>query len=211
MELNDAASRARELDPLILARINDKRSKGQLPDLREKFDSILSKHGAKVIANAAVLTTTGATNLFELVGASKLARANILSRLVSTHLGEAWEEMAALSHLAISPEVVFGERILGVDVVFLEDSVLRHTQIKTQKNTLTGSQKDRSVAELLLHPRPLFAAAFDVANWTFPPQSRSGIERVAGKGFWSKLDIDYQQVMSAAQDCILRLEAKLLA
>jgi hypothetical protein len=211
IELRDARSTARELDPKILERIHQKMQAGPLSDLRSRFDSILEKHSAAILAGAAQPTPEDAGNLFELVGAMKLVRANSVSRLVSTHLGSAWEEMAALSHLAVSPEIDFGIRLKGVDIVFLENGFLRHTQIKTQRNTLTGSQKSRSISELLLHPRPLFAAAFDVANWTFPPKASSGVERVAGSGFWSKLGIDYAVVVAAARKCFLDLEKELFA
>lgn len=178
-ELKDARNVARELDPKILARIKEKQKAGPLPDIRKKFDVILARYEKTILEGAAEPSAEDAVNLFQLVGAMKLVRANTVSRLVSTHLGSAWEEMAALSHLAVSPEVDFGVRLKGVDIVFLEGGFLRHTQIKTQKNTLTGSQKGRSISELELHPRPLFAAAFDVANWTFPPKSSCGIDRIS--------------------------------
>lgn len=210
-ELNDARNVARELDAKILARIQEKQKAGPIPDIRKKFDVILARYEKTILEGAAEPSTEDAVNLFQLVGAMKLVRANTVSRLVSTHLGSAWEEMAALSHLAISPEVDFGVRLKGVDIVFLEDGFLRHTQIKTQKNTLTGSQKGRSISELELHPRPLFAAAFDVANWTFPPKSSCGIDRIAGDEFWSKLAIKYSDVVGAARDCFINLEKILFA
>ena len=207
--LNDARNVARELDSKILARIKVKQKAGLLPDIRKRFDEILARHTKVILVGASKPSTKHAKNLFELVGAMKLVRANIVSRLVSTHLGSAWEEMAALSHLAVSPEADFGIRLKGVDVVFLENGFLRHTQIKTQKNTLTGSQGGRSTSELELHPRPVFAAAFDVASWTFTPKQNSPIERLAGDEFWSKLGIKYTDVVGAARDCFLGLEKSL--
>ncbi|MBI5775584.1 MAG: hypothetical protein HZA89_17840 [Verrucomicrobia bacterium] len=172
-ELKDARNIARELDPKILARIKEKQAAGPLPDIRKRFDAILARYAKTILASAAEPSGENAANLFELVGAMKLVKANKASRLVSTHLGSAWEEMAGLSHLAVSPEADFGVRLKGVDIVFLESGFLRHTQIKTQKNTLTGSQAGRSTSELELHPRPVFAAAFDVAAWTFTPKENS--------------------------------------
>jgi hypothetical protein len=208
-ELRDAKASARELDPQVLSKINEKLEVGPLTDLRGRFDAILEKYSKMILAGIADTSSENAANLFELVGAFHLVRANSMSRVVSTHLGAAWEEMAALSHLAISPEADFHIRLKGVDIVFLENGYLRHTQIKTQRNTLTGSQKGRSISELRLHPRPLFAAAFDVAAWTFPPKTKSGIERVAGAAFWSKLGIEYSDVVGAARDCFLGLEKEL--
>ena len=210
-ELNDARNVARELDPKIILRIKEKQEKGPLTDLRTRFDAILARYAKIILVGAAEPSAEDAANLFQLVGALRLVRANSISRLVSTHLGSAWEEMAALSHLAVSPEAEFGVRLKGVDIVFLEGGHLRHTQIKTQRNTLTGSQKGRSLSELRLHPRPLFAAAFDVAAWTFPPPSSCGIERVAGTPFWLKLGINYADVVGAARDCFLGLEQTLFS
>lgn len=210
-ELKDARNIARELDPKILARIIKKQAVGPLPDIRKHFDVILARYAKTILESAAEPSGKNAANLFELVGAVKLVKANKASRLVSTHLGSAWEEMAALSHLAVSPEADFGVRLKGVDIVFLEAGFLRHTQIKTQKNTLTGSQAGRSSSELELHPRPVFAAAFDVATWTFTPKQDSPIERIAGSLFWQKLGIEYADVVEAARDCFLGLEKKLFS
>lgn len=174
-----------------------------------RFDEILAQHSKSILEGVASPSTENAANLFELVGAEKLAIANKTSRLVSTHLGLAWEEMAALSHLAISPEADFQIRIEGIDIILLENGLLRHTQIKTQKNTLTGSQKGRSLEELKRHPYPLFAAAFNVAAWTFPPLTSSGVERVAGEAFWSKLEIRYDDVIDSARKCFSKLETAL--
>lgn len=62
-----------------------------------------------------------------------------------------------------------------------------------------------------MHPRPLFAAAFNVSTWTFPPYESSEVQRVAGEEFWSKLGIDYNEVIGAARDCFLALEENLFA
>jgi hypothetical protein len=205
-ELADARSLAREWDSRILEFLEKKQKSGPRKDLPYQFKLILEAHKQNILKGVAMPTDEVASNFFHLVGAVKLARANTVSRLVSTHLGKAWEEMAALSHVAVSPDIEFGVRLTGVDIIFLENNILRHTQIKTQKNTLTGSQKPRSLNELRLHPKPLFAVAFDVANWTF---SSKNIERAAGEAFWSKLSIRYEDVVGAARECLTSLEREL--
>jgi len=210
-KLQEAHDLARTHEGAVLERIRRKIKNDRRGNFSDECDKILSKYARRISEGCCSTDGSGATNLFELVGATKLIRANQLSRVVSTQLGAAWEEIATLSSFAVSPELELGIKITGIDLIFVEDGKLRHTQIKTQKNTLTGSQKDRSVSELLMHPHPLFAAAFDVANWTFPPFKSCGVQRVAGEAFWSKLNIDYRQVIAAAQRCVLSLETKLFA
>jgi hypothetical protein len=197
-----------ELDIKAIEKIQQKESLTR-SKLCKRFEEILNRHAQYIFEGVQESTGENAVNLFELVGATKLVKANRTSRLVSTHLGKAWEEMASLSHLALNPERDLDRRIEGIDIIFLEGQKLRHTQIKTQRNTLTGSQKGRSVTELKRHPYPLFAAAFDVASWTFPPRSSSKVERVAGAAFWDKLMIDYKDVVEAAQKCFAKLEDEL--
>lgn len=201
----------KDLDEKIKAALLEKSSLGPMKNLRERFNEILCLAESAILASANEPDgdEQNAKNLFDLFGARRLAGANKLSRLVSTHLGSAWEAMAAESHLAISPELKFGERIEGIDIVLLEGQVLRHTQIKTQKNTLTGSQKPRTLVELRRHSHPLFAAAFDVARWNFPSLKSCGVERIAGKAFWVKLGIDYDVVYSEAKACFDRLDHQL--
>jgi hypothetical protein len=177
--------------------------------LCQSFDEILERQAKYILQGVEESTGENAVNLFELVGATKLVKANRTSRLVSTHLGKAWEEMASLSHLALNPERDLNIRIEGIDIILLDGERLRHTQIKTQRNTLTGSQKGRSLTELRRHPYPLFAAAFDVANWTFPPRSSSRVDRIAGEPFWNKLAISYEDVVEAARKCFAKLEKEL--
>ncbi len=202
---------AHALDDQIRIALQERRELGPTPDLRERFELILTAAEAVILdaADEPDGDEENSKNLFDLVGARRLAGANKLSRLVSTHLGSAWEAMAAESHLALSTEREYGIRIQGVDIVILDGENLRHTQIKTQKNTLTGSQKDRSLEELRRHPHPLFAAAFDVANWTFPPFASCNVERIAGRAFWTKLGVDYDVVFSAARNCLTRLDQNL--
>tara|TARA_Y100001934_G_scaffold281252_1_gene390352 strand:+ start:783 stop:1439 length:657 start_codon:yes stop_codon:yes gene_type:complete len=212
----------RNLDQRIRREIDQKQQDDSLTAdvMRSRFDRILNRYEIiikdkieeEIEEEIAEAQRGKVKNLFQLAGSKSLGNANMYSRKVSTILGSAWEEMAALSHIAVSPEESFNIRIKGVDIVFLEGGLLRHTQIKTKKDTLTGSQTGRSIDELNRHPNPLFAAAFDLGKcWTFPPIQKCGIERLAGKAFWDKLNIDYSVVKKAATDCLLRLEKDLFA
>lgn len=148
-----------------------------------------------------------AKNIYQLIGADRLFIANEISRKVSTHLGFAWEKIAALSHLALSPDFELGEKIQGVDVVVLYQETLIYTQLKSQRNTLTGSQKGRSIEELRRFPHAWFAVAFPVGSWTFP--RIDDIPRFAGPDFWSKLNINYKTLLSVAKERLLEFENKM--
>ena len=120
-------------------------------------------------------------NLYELGGAS-------------TKLGLVWENIACLSPYAINPESEFGIKLEGVDAIILNGEELVFAQIKTQKNTLTGSQKGRAVQELSLHKRRLMVACFETsANWTFASPE---VPRIAGEQFWSLLGFSYSEIVN---------------
>lgn len=204
-ELQKAKEIAAHQNPRILDTLKEKaRNPPTEAALETAFGEILEKCKIRILQAASNTKAAQIVrNFYDLVEAPKLAEANRLSRLVSTHLGAAWEEMAALSHLAMRPE----ERILGVDIVLLEGERLRHTQIKTQKNTLTGSQVTRSREELELHDFPLFAAAFGVANWTF---NAPNIDRVTDGEFWDKkLGISHKLVRKVASQYVGEIEKAL--
>jgi hypothetical protein len=119
-------------------------------------------------------------NLYEMCGAAIFVESNSISRSLSTAMGDLWESIANISPYAVSPERDFGLKITGVDSIILENGKGSpiFVQIKTQRNTLTGSQASRSKRELELYQHRLFAAAFCTGgNWTF---SSPSIPRVYG-------------------------------
>ena len=89
-------------------------------------------------------------NVYQLSNAVGLSSANAITRTYSTKLGLLWEKIADLAPNVISPELDLGYKIPEVDVIVLnmEDDQLYYTQLKTQKNTLTGSQSKRTTDEL---------------------------------------------------------------
>lgn len=133
-------------------------------------------------------------NLYELGGAMRLAFGSNATRTISTKLGLVWENIACLSPYAINPESEFGIKLEGVDAIILNGEELVYAQIKTQKNTLTGSQKGRAVQELSLHKRRLMVACFETsANWTFASPE---VPRIAGEQFWSLLGFSYSEIVN---------------
>lgn len=127
-------------------------------------------------------------NIYQLSNAKNLSAANAITRTYSTKLGLLWEQIANLSPIVSSPELDFGFKIPEVDVVVLYESNLYYTQLKTQKNTLTGSQGHRTVDELTAFEHHWFVACIETnASWTAPKT----LNRLLGRQFWSKIGINY--------------------
>jgi hypothetical protein len=145
-------------------------------------------------------------NLYEMAGAVKLSFANRATRNLSTTMGLLWERLASISPYAINTEIEFNIKVKGIDLIAknMNTGVIEYQQLKTQHNTLTGSQKTRSVEELLLHDNPVFCACFaNNSSWTF---NHSEIARVSGEQFWSRIGIPYDLVLDKLRALILDLE-----
>lgn len=129
-------------------------------------------------------------NIYELADAARLSVANAVTRTFSTKLGLFWEEIADLAPNVVSPELDFNIKIPEVDVIVLYNKKLYYTQLKTQKNTLTGSQGKRTVAELSKYPNSWFVACIDTnSEWTAP----KSLNRLLASEFWDKIGIDYNK------------------
>jgi len=129
-------------------------------------------------------------NVYQLAGAVKLSAANNATRQLSTKMGLLWERLANISPYAINPEAEFSLKVKGIDLIArnFHTGVIEYQQLKTQKNTLTGSQRGRSVSELSVHDNAVFCTAFSLGAWTFNHES---IPRIAGVEFWERIGIDY--------------------
>jgi hypothetical protein len=212
-ELRHAAQLAKQSRPAFVRLIQaqaEKKSAAMLA-FRENARIILASRCASIAAAIEQETSRAGVrstkNFFELVGAERLAKANQLSRTVSTSLGKAWEDIACLSPQVVSPQRDLAIRLKGVDIVAVDKSALLHVQIKTQRNTLTGSQRTRSIRELGCYANPVFAAAFSVGPWTISPVP--GLRIVAGDEFWSLIGLDYEAICAVAKIEILKLEKRL--
>ena len=156
--------------------------------------SVLSKemdHWRDTKGKESIFSSDTKQNPYKLAGAFRLANANRVTRSLSTKMGGLWEHLAQLSPYAINPEIEFGGlKIQGVDLVVLNYNTgkLEHIQLKTKRDTLTGSQAPRSKTELGIHENPVFCAAFDLGPWNF---NSPEIPRAAGAEFWLRIGIDY--------------------
>lgn len=149
--------------------------------------------------------TANPGNIYQLAGAVKLAGANKATRNLSTTMGLLWERIANISPYAINPEIEFALKIKGIDLIAMnkKSGLIEYQQLKTQRNTLTGSQKERAIHELELHKNPVFCACFSLGNWTF---NHDKIPRVSGNHFWERIGIDYKIIEDAVKKLILELE-----
>ena len=136
-----------------------------------------------------------------------LSAANTFTRSLSTTLGSVFEDIACLSSKVISPEKSFGKvKIKGVDLLIVDSSNLEiiFTQLKTAKGTLTGSQGPRSIKELSVFRKGIFAAALDLGDWTF---NSNQIKRIAGQEFWELAGInEYEFIFEEAVRMFENLE-----
>ena len=184
LEINQRAAFDQKIDEFTPVAIRELRS--AIPDRQELIRS--------------------SKNLYEMSGAVKLAFANKATRSLSTTMGLLWENLAGVSPHAINPEIEFDLKIKGIDLIAknINSGVIEYQQLKTQHNTLTGSQKGRSVSELEIHDNPVFCACFaNNSSWTF---NHPDIPRVSGAEFWSRIGISYDIVTEKLQNLILALE-----
>ena len=181
-------------------------------NLSAAFDYVIDRFKPEAISNfRAILLTEkeflkSSKNLYEMCGAVQLSFANGVTRNLSTTMGLLWERLASISPYAINTEFEFNIKIKGIDLIAKNFSTcnIEYQQLKTQHNTLTGSHKERSVEELLLHDNPVFCASFtNNSKWTF---SHPSIPRVSGVNFWSRIGIPYDLVLDKLQALILELE-----
>lgn len=167
----------------------------------EKFTKAIIPELKVVIENK---KNAKAQNIYQLCGATKLSVANDVTRTYSTKLGLLWERIAALSSNVISPELELGFKIPEVDVIVKYEGKLYYTQLKTQKNTLTGSQFPRTKMELEKYENSWFVACIKTScSWTYSKKSN----RLLAEQFWNKIDIDYEKdILPNLKASILEIE-----
>ncbi|CCQ50010.1 hypothetical protein WH8501_00380 [Crocosphaera watsonii WH 8501] len=91
-------------------------------------------------------------NIFEFSKSENLYLSNMYTRFISENLGHKLEEIANLSNNVYIPDRELEINIKGIDLIIYDQGLIKYTQLKTKKDTLTGSQKDRSIIELRIHP-----------------------------------------------------------
>ncbi|WP_204104494.1 MULTISPECIES: hypothetical protein [Spirulina sp. CCY15215] len=155
---------------------------------------------------------TGFKNIFEFSGSENLYLSNIYTRFISENLGHKFENIAEISDSIFIPENTLNLKIKGIDLVLYDGHNIRYTQLKTKKDTLTGSQSQRSINELKIHQNPIFAAALDMGkSWTISKTKaqQSGIQLLAGSEFWSLIGLDYGFILDQLSDAIKDIDKQL--
>ena len=181
------------------------------PDNTNQLDEVFHAFTARILPELKIAASEAYkrnNNVYQTAGAKKLSSANALTRTYSTKLGLLWEEIADLAPNVISPELDFGVKykIPDVDVIVRYNGHLYYTQLKTQKNTLTGSQAPRTLAELGKYDYHWFVACIDNNSpWTFSDKKH----RLIGKEFWNKIGIDYDEIVVQLGQSIQAVETLL--
>lgn len=138
-------------------------------------------------------------NIFEFSKSENLYLSNIYTRFISENLGHKLEEIANLSNNVYVPDQELGINIKGIDLIIYDQGLIKYTQLKTKKDTLTGSQKDRSITELSIHPYAIFAAALNMGNsLTISKKSveNYNIELLVDNSFGSLINLEYDLILN---------------
>jgi hypothetical protein len=148
-------------------------------------------------------------NIFEFAGCEKLYLSSKYTRLISEKLGHKFEQIAELSPYVFVPEKHIGLKMKGIDMIIFWQNKLYYSQIKTKKDTLTGSQVYRSINELKIHPYSMFVAALDMGYSSNPSRKlaeSNGIELKIGEEFWSTIGIGYLDVLKKIARVLKEIE-----
>lgn len=181
--------------------------------ISEIFDTFINEKKKRIgdIFSKLESFTKNPANIYEFAKTPGFILGNKVTRDISESLGHIWEDVASLSPYALSPDDDFLFKIAGIDLIakHISTDKIEYIQIKTKENTLTGSQKDRSVNELLVHENPVFATALRTSSgWTFSTHDR--IVRVAGSDFWERIGINYEFVLKHSIRAIEKLHEEWL-
>lgn len=221
-ELRNAYQIARILDkylPDYFSRVNKPLT---LTEIEQKIDKILVKFKQEVLfalsqekdkfRKEIKENKTTFRNIFEFAGCENLYLSNLYTRFISENMGHKLENIAGIANNVFIPDKELDIKIKGIDLIIVHEEKIKYTQLKTKKDTLTGSQSSRSINELKIHPFSIFAVALDMGNsWTINKASceKYHIERLAGESFWSLLNLDYNLILNKLAKTIREIDKEL--
>ncbi|BAQ59704.1 hypothetical protein GM3708_109 [Geminocystis sp. NIES-3708] len=191
-------------------------------EIEKKIDKILVKFKQEVLKTLSKEkdrfrkeiqeNKTTFKNIFEFAGCENLYLSNLYTRFISENMGHKLEDIAEIANNVFLPDKELDIKIKGIDLIIFHEEKIKYTQLKTKKDTLTGSQSSRSINELKIHPFSIFAAALDMGNsWTISKTSceKYNIETLAGESFWSLLNLDYNLIVNKLAKTIKEIDKKL--
>jgi hypothetical protein len=212
----------RVLDEFILDYFAEPRSKISEPEIHESIERLFKEFKENILIKLlrekedfiriSSTRKKGFKNIFEFAQCQNLYLSNRYVNLISENLGHILEDIACISPCVFSPDKIINMKIKGVDLIIFNQGYLRYTQLKTKKDTLTGSQSDRSINELKIHQYSIFAAALDMGNsWTLSSTAarKHNISRIAGREFWSLLGLDYEIILHKLGKIVRQIEEEL--
>jgi hypothetical protein len=223
-ELRDAYQSARVLDTYLSSYFVRDRIYRTTAEIEQEIENILQSFKIEVLRSLrrekekflksleTQKTLTGFKNIFEFSRSKNLYLSNIYTRFITESLGHKFENIADLSDCVFIPDKNIGLKIKGIDLVIYDQGAIRYAQLKTKRDTLTGSQKSRSIQELKIHDNSIFAAALDMGkSWPIGKveADRYGIERLAGFSFWSLINLDYEIILSYLSRVMQQLDTEL--
>ncbi len=220
-DLRDTYQSCRVLDEYLPDYFDNQESPNE-QQINYQIDLIISKFKAEVLIGLSNekynflknvdSKKEGFKNIFEFSKSENLYLSNIYTRFISENLGHKLEDIANISSKIFSPEESLRIKIKGVDLIVYDDGVARYAQLKTKKDTLTGSQKQRTIDELSIHPNSLFVAALNMGgSLTIGniDKNRDGIKRLIGADFWSLIGLDYESILDKISQVIRELDTYL--
>jgi hypothetical protein len=221
-DLIDTYKISRILDEYVIEYFAQINGYNKTSNLEHSIDKILQKFKQEVLQQLLLekedfrrsikTKKTGFKNIFEFSGSENLYLSNIYTNFISENLGHKFEDIANLSSKVVIPERVFNLKLKGIDLIINDNSLIRYTQLKTKKDTLTGSQSQRSINELRIHNNSIFAAALDMGqSWHLNKKDAEqyNIVRLAGSDFWSLIDIDYNVILRKLSKVIKEIDQEL--
>lgn len=221
-ELRNAYQIARILDNHLPNYFNSNNQKLTISEIEEEIDEILIKFKQEILKGLSQekdnfrqeikKNKTSFKNIFEFAGCENLYLSNLYTRFISENMGHKLEDIAGIANNVILPDKELGIKIKGIDLIIFHQNIIKYAQLKTKKDTLTGSQSSRSINELKIHPNAIFVAALDMGDsWTLSKKKceKYNIQRLAGKDFWSLINLDYALILDKLAKVIKEIDQEL--
>ncbi|WP_017293341.1 hypothetical protein [Geminocystis herdmanii] len=221
-ELRNAYQIARILDKYLPDYFRSVNQPLTLTEIEQKIDKILVKFKEEVLITLSQEkekfrkeikeNKTSFKNIFEFAGCENLYLSNLYTRFISENIGHKLEDIGGIATNVFLPDKELDIKIKGIDLIIFHEEKIKYTQLKTKKDTLTGSQSSRSINELKIHPFSIFAVALDMGNsWTINKAicEKYNIERLAGESFWSLLNLDYNLILNKLAKTIKEIDKEL--